>query len=153
ETLTFDASAEMDGTYRIIGGAGNDTLIGGHGNDSLSGGAGADTLTGGAGNDVFLYRTVADSTPGSHDTITDFTLGDMINLAQIDANTTKAGDQAFTFIGNAAFDHHAGELQAIDNGGGSWTVSGDVNGDGVADFQIMVNVTGGHQLIAHDFNL
>jgi Ca2+-binding RTX toxin-like protein len=155
ESLTFNGSAEADGSYVVYGGAGNDTITGGHGNDSLSGGLGADTLTGGAGNDVFLYRSVVESTPTSHDTIADFTLGDIIDLSRIDADTTKAGDQAFTFIGSKAFDGngHAGELQAVNNGGGNWTISADVNGDGVADLQINVHVTDGHTLAAQDFHL
>lgn len=153
ESLTFNGSAETNGSYKIYGGAGNDTLTGGHGADTLSGGLGADTVTGGAGNDTFLYRSVAESTPASHDTIADFTTGDVIDLTWIDADTNQADDQAFTFIGSKAFDHHAGELQAINNGSGNWTISADVNGDGVADFQIAVHVTDGHTIAATDFHL
>ena len=32
----------------------------------------------------------------------------------------------------------AGELRAYDSGATSWFVEGDINGDGVADFQIEV---------------
>jgi Ca2+-binding RTX toxin-like protein len=52
ETLTFDGSAEKEGSFALYGGAANDTLTSGLGNDTLSGGSGDDTLTGGAGADV-----------------------------------------------------------------------------------------------------
>jgi Ca2+-binding RTX toxin-like protein len=154
ETLTFNGGAELDGTFRIFGGAGNDNIAGGHGNDIITGGQGADSLTGGAGNDVFLYRSVADSTSTSGDTIQDFTTGDRIDLSRIDADTDAAGDQAFAFIGSDAFTNHAGELRAT-NVGNVWTVQGDVNGDGVADIQFTVNVADGpaHQLAGGDFIL
>ncbi|MEA3033821.1 MAG: hypothetical protein QOH86_1837, partial [Sphingomonadales bacterium] len=35
--------------------------------------------------------------------------------------------------------------------GNAWTVSGDVDGDGQADFQILVTVADGHQLGVSDF--
>jgi Ca2+-binding RTX toxin-like protein len=152
ETLTFDASAETDGRYEVFGGAANDIITGSHGNDILSGGVGADTLTGGTGNDTFLYRNVNESTPTSHDTIADFTLGDIIDLSTIDANSSLTGNQAFTFIGSNAFSDHAGELQAINNGNDNWTISADVNGDGVADVQIMVHVADGHTITVADFH-
>ncbi len=54
-TLTFDGSAELDGRFTIIGGAGNDTLTGGAKHDVfyLSSG-GNDTAHGGGGNDIFI---------------------------------------------------------------------------------------------------
>lgn len=67
-TLTFDGSAETNGAFNVLGGAGADDLTGGAGDDFISGGAGNDTITGGAGvdslfgglgNDTFL-TTVAD---------------------------------------------------------------------------------------------
>jgi Ca2+-binding RTX toxin-like protein len=153
ETLHFNGSAETDGNFRIFGGADADVITGGAGNDLIYGGLGADTLTGGAGNDTFLYQSVAESTPSSRDTITDFSTGDIIDLSKIDADTTLAGKQSFNFV--AAFDGHAGELQAVetDTVNHIWTVSGDVNGDGIADFQVMVTVADHHTLTASDFHL
>ncbi len=65
----------------------------------------------------------------------------------------RRGNQAFTFIGSSAFGRHAGELQAVNTGGGEWTISADINGDGVADLQIIVHVADGHQISANDFHL
>lgn len=129
-----DALYGGDDSDALIGGAGNDTLSGAAGNDTLSGGAGLDHLTGGAGKDVFLFARVAEA---NGDFIADFrrSQGDRIDLRPIDADTNRAEDQAFTFIGGATFaPGTAGQLRYA---GG--ILAGDVNGDGVADFQIMLD--------------
>jgi hypothetical protein len=64
--------------------------------------------------------------------------------------TAVAGDQAFSFIGTAAFTHHAGELRFA-TASGVTSVYGDVNGDGTADFQI--RLSGTITLVAADFVL
>ncbi len=126
----------------IYGDGGANTLNGRAGNDKISGGAGADRLTGGLGADWFVFSSVADSSPSSagRDTILDFarTHGDKIDLQAIDANTGEGGDQAFTFIGTAAYSNTAGELRYRINGSET-IISGDVNGDGVADFRIALD--------------
>lgn len=54
------------------------------------------------------------------------------------ASTTLAGDQAFAFIGTAAFSHTAGELRlAVSHG--SAKLMADTNGDGVADMAIALD--------------
>jgi VCBS repeat-containing protein len=172
ETLTFNGLAEKDGRFEIYGGAGNDVLVGGQqkdilvgndGNDSLygmagsdwlAGGGGADQLRGGFGVDIFAFRAVSDSTPRTFDTIADFEhTQDRIDVHEIDSNSDAAGDQAFTFIGAQAFSHTAGELRAYQLEGSSWAVEGDVNGDGVADFYVQVNLAGPATLTASDFML
>jgi predicted extracellular nuclease len=151
--LYFDGSAETNGAFKIYSGTGEDTLIGGAGNDLLYGNLGADTMTGGAGNDIFLYTDVAQSSGGSIDHITDFDSGDSIDLSQIDADTIHDGDQAFTFIGSGAFGNHAGELRATFDGVNNvWTVEGDTDGNGSADFTIHVTTLNAHPITAADFN-
>jgi len=152
ETLTFDGSAEVDGSFRIFGGQGNDTIKGSQGNDLITGGTGADNLYGSGGNDIFNYRTVAESTSASRDTIHDFSLGDLLNLSQIDAISGTPGNDSFNFIGSGAFSNTAGELRAT-LAGGNWTVQGDVNGDGIADIEIIVVVTDAHPIGGGDFIL
>jgi Ca2+-binding RTX toxin-like protein len=126
----------FDGNDSIAGGARHDVLLGDDGNDTLFGGAGQDTMTGGAGADRFIYNAIGESKVAAMDSITDFQHGaDKIDLHAIDAKTTVAGDQAFTFIGNTAFSNTAGELR-YDTA--SHTLLGDVNGDGIADFAIAV---------------
>ena len=125
---------------------GNDVankLSGNGGNDVLSGLGGDDILTGGAGLDEFRFTGV-----GGNDKITDFVSGsDKIRLTEIDANTGTSGDQAFTFIGNAAFSGAAGQLRTYTQGSDHY-VAGDVNGDGAADFTINV---GSANVVATDF--
>jgi serralysin len=139
-----------------IGGSGNDSLTGndginllrgGGGSDKLYGLGGADTLSGGAGTDIFDFNSVKDSLSSARDTIQDFVRGvDRIDLRTIDANAAAGGDQAFSFIGNKAFTGQSGQLNFSSN-----MLSGDVNGDKIADFRI--NVTGITALAVADFYL
>jgi Ca2+-binding RTX toxin-like protein len=125
------------GNDTLNGGEGSDTLLGEAGNDTLDGGAGADTLTGGSNNDTFRF-TVLD---GSKDTITDFkTKIDKIDLSGLDAITGNANaNDHFTWIGGAAFSGTAGELRTFLDGG-VFSLGGDTDGDGLADF--IVNLAG-----------
>lgn len=123
------------GQDRLIGGAGKDTLSGGAGDDYIYGGAGRDRLTGGEGNDVFYFHAVSDSRPGARDIITDFLSGfDRLDFSRIDANTRVAKKQDFSFIENLDFSGAAGELRFANE-----VLSGDVNGDKVADFSIQMD--------------
>ena len=60
-TLTFDGSAELDGKYYIIAGAGNDTITGGNRHDvfDLTKG-GTDTVHGGGGNNWIFGTQTSD---------------------------------------------------------------------------------------------
>lgn len=165
ENLSLSGAAAIDGTgnaldNRILGNSGantlagldgNDALIGGAGADKLIGGAGLDTLTGGLGADRFVFLAASDSGVAAKDKITDFNRSeaDRIDLAGIDADGAP-GDQAFTFIGTAAFSQHAGELRYAVSGGTA-TLFGDIDGNGVADFAL--TLTGVASLAAGDFVL
>lgn len=140
------------GNDYLAGGDGDDTLSGGNGDDVLAGQTGADVQTGGAGNDTFFFLNLADSgvTGTTRDLITDFTLGDRMNLASLDANARVAGDQGFSFIGSTAFSGVAGELRTAILAN-TTLIEADVNGDGLADFQI--KLTGAVALAAIDFVL
>jgi Ca2+-binding RTX toxin-like protein len=96
------------GNDTLIGGANNDVIKGGLGNDTINGGANKDTMDGNAGVDTFQYNALAESgtVAATRDLIQGFALGaggDKINVSAIDAQAGTAGNQAFTFIGNAAF--------------------------------------------------
>jgi len=134
DTLNGDAGNDYLG-----GGEGNDTLNGGDGNDVFVGGAGKDTLTGGAGADAFFFTALTDSTSAAPDKITDFSWadGDYISLSQIDANTTLAGDQAFSFVNS--FTKQAGQATlTYDAASDTSTFRADVDGDGIADFVLEI---------------
>jgi len=141
-TNAEDTIYGRDGHDTIYGHGGSDELFGDSGKDVLNGGAGADRLTGGTGADQFAYNSVSDSTPAAPDVIADFSRGhgDRIALSAIDANSAAGGNQAFTFIGSAAFSGVAGQLR-YEASGGTTIVSGDVDGDGVADLQILLSGT------------
>jgi serralysin len=132
---------------------GEDDLDGLDGDDVLDGGAGRDGLMGGAGADTFRFGSVSDSIAGYEaDSIYDFVSGeDRIDLSRIDANALTGADDAFTFIGGDAFSGKAGELR--------WgfedhqmSLYGDVNGDGAADFQVVI-VGSSWSFVAADFML
>jgi len=137
------------GADKLHGGAGADNLYGGAGKDMLQGGLGKDVLVGGAGADDFVFASLAEAGKGGgRDVIRDFShaQGDDIDLSGIDANAKAAGNQAFAFIGDKAFSGKAGQLHVKDG-----IVSGDVNGDRVADFHIEI---GNHAALhADDFIL
>lgn len=127
------------GVDKLLGNGGNDYLYGGSGNDKLTGGAGADDLWGGSGADTFIFKSIKETTVlgAGRDTIFDFSTKqkDKIDLSAIDANTTKGGNQAFSFIGTKAFGGRAGELR-YEKAKSDTYIHGDVNGDKVADFTI-----------------
>ncbi|MGF6232243.1 Ca2+-binding RTX toxin-like protein [Inquilinus ginsengisoli] len=142
------------GSDSLYGNAGANVLQSWNGNDALFGRAGKDTLTGGAGADRFAFAARDDSVVGANaDRITDFSHahGDRIDLAGIDARTTVAGNQAFSFIGAGLFTGVTGQLRFAFTSPGVTTVAGDVNGDRVSDFHI--TLTGTVRLVAADFVL
>lgn len=129
------------GNDTITGGSGADTLVGGAGNDRLTGGGGRDIFTGGIGADTFIFQTGYFN--DERITITDFSRADKdrLDLSKIDANTFLPGDQKFAFIGTANFGGHAGELR-LETVAGGQVLHGDVNGDRVDDFSILVQGSG-----------
>jgi Ca2+-binding RTX toxin-like protein len=72
ETLTFNGSAELDGSFRVLGGAGADIVIGSANGDLIYGAAGADRIIGGGGADIFQYRAISDSAGLAYDCLVRF---------------------------------------------------------------------------------
>jgi hypothetical protein len=124
------------GNDALLGGVGNDRLEGGMGNDVLTGGTGLDTMIGGAGRDIFDFNATSESVRGATRDVVTFARaeGDKIDLSTIDADIDgTAGNQAFRFIGAAAFSGVDGQLRFA---GG--LLQGDTNGDRVADVEIKI---------------
>jgi Ca2+-binding RTX toxin-like protein len=144
-----------DGADQIKGGNAADTINGGAGIDKINGASGADILTGGAGNDVFKYANVSDSGIGAaSDLITDFAIGgDKLNFGKIDTNLALAGDQGFAFVGTAAFSGGGAASIRYTSSGADLLVQADVNGDGVADMEIILQGLAGQTMTAGDFVL
>lgn len=150
---------DRGGSNALFGEAGSDHLIGAGGNDILNGGTGQDLLDGGTGRDRFDFASIDDTPVGAlnRDTIADFEQSqDILNFGKIDADILHSGNQAFAFIGDAAFTRTAGQLRfeqgtASDGVSAVTIVSGDINGDGLADFEVQIR--GHYDLTAADFIL
>ena len=140
-----DSLYGRDADDRLYGGAGDDEMDGGGGDDILMGGGGHDTMYGGSGADEFEF-TQWDL--GETDTIAEFLPheGDLIDLARIDADASKDGNQVFSFVGSDAFSHTAGELRFADG-----ELQGDVDGDGQAE--LLVGIPNTTTLSGEDFLL
>lgn len=137
-TLTGNAGANklygLAGDDSLTGGAGKDLLDGGSGNDTLASGVGADTLAGGTGNDRFVFNTAAEAGLGAaRDVVKDFAAGDLVDLRAIDADGFTFNDQAFTFIGSAAFSsaNATGQLRYA-----AGVLYGSTDADAQAEFEI-----------------
>jgi serralysin len=130
-----DGIGGRGGSDFIYGGGGNDVLYGGRGDDVLNGGAGRDLFRGGVGADTFAFGP--DALDGTNDLIFDLDAGDAINLAAIDANAAKDGNQAFRLVD--AFTRHGGEaVLAYDEGKDRTFLWLDDDGDGKADAKIIM---------------
>lgn len=79
------------------------------------------------------------------DVVQDFDIaeGDRLDFSVIDAELNVAGNQSFDFIGTNTFSGEAGELR-YKFGGGNTLVQGDTNGDGGADFAVILQ---GHHVL------
>jgi Ca2+-binding RTX toxin-like protein len=89
----------------LFGFNGNDTLRGGVGNDSLNGGADNDVLAGDSGVDRFVFNGVT----FGDDTITDYALGDFIDLNAF-AGVTFASLTIVDVTGGAEASFSAGSI-------------------------------------------
>lgn len=154
-----------DGSDTVLGGSGNDLLLGADKADSLSGGDGDDIInpgrsvdisSGGLGDDIFVFTARDDShaSPTSRDRIEDFSQiegnDDLIHLSGIDADTKRAGDQAYSFVGEDAFTAAAQlRWQRID---ADVVIQGNTDADLDPEFEILL-VNFGGTLAADDFML
>jgi serralysin len=144
ENLTLSGSAAINGSGNAL----HNVLTGNAANNRLTGADGTDYLSGGLGADIFDFNAIGESSVGAgRDVIADFSSAqlDRIDLSTIDADSVLAGNQAFTYIGAAAFTA-AGQVSLVGD-----VLYGDINGDGLADFE--VQVIGAPVLVQGDFVL
>ena len=128
------------GDDTLSGGAGNDTLSGGDGNDQINGGLGRDLLHGGGGADAFIFGSAAETGLGAtRDRVVDFQAG-------TDHFVLTAFMSGGQFIGSVAFTGNADDVRYVQSTG---VLSGDLNGDKIADWQIVL--TNKAVLTAGDF--
>ncbi|TCN30208.1 FG-GAP-like repeat-containing protein [Sinorhizobium americanum] len=144
---------QLNSIENAIGGAGNDTIVASTVRNLLSGRDGLDT---------FVFASIgAAGKATSADVITDFSPGDRIDVSQVDANGTLAGDPAFLFAGEiTTVSGGYGQLgrgqvgyryQTDANGVEYTIIEGNTNANPEADFQI--SLVGRIQLAAGDFLL
>lgn len=165
DTLSGDGGANflqgVGGDDTLTGRGGNDTLRGDQGqdvmkgnwgNDLLQGGEGKDAMAGGGGADTFSFVQLMDSgtTAAGRDVISDFVSGeDRITLTFIDADASTVADDAYSFIGSAAFTGTAPELHYLHSGGNTIVELSDKSGAVVMQIQLNGSLT----LAAADFLL
>jgi Ca2+-binding RTX toxin-like protein len=166
EHLELTGSANIRGygnaqANRLTGNVGNNSLEGGSGNDTLIGGAGTDTLSGGSGRDYFVFNAIADSRAkaSTADRIADFKHGrDHIDLHLIDANLSRAGDQAFVFDRKGTSDTHVakghiGWYQVDAAGKANDATYLRINNDGDRAIDMVIRLDGLVSLTKGDFVL
>ncbi|MFM7119214.1 MAG: M10 family metallopeptidase C-terminal domain-containing protein, partial [Gammaproteobacteria bacterium] len=88
------------------------------------------------------------------DTITDFRAGDKIDLSIIDANSALTGNQAFNFIGTAAFTtaNQNGSVRAFFDAANNRTIV-QVSNDADTAVEMEIVLTGQVNLTGQDFIL
>ena len=122
----------------LAGGAGNDTLIGGDGGCWFLGEAGTDVMIGGligASADRFEFRAASDSRAGAlRDVIQNFDPDEDLILLKVDADVTRPGAQSFGTIAEGPAAHAVWSSVQ----GGNTLILGDVDGDAVADMEILL---------------
>jgi Ca2+-binding RTX toxin-like protein len=123
----------------------NNRIIGNSGNNIIDGSYGKDTMTGGAGADLFVWNSVNEIGWFNFDPdiVTDLNRaeGDLLGLSLMDADETVAGNQAFTFIGDASipftapgqisFAHVGTDTQILLNTNADPTVDGIIQVSGI----------------------
>ncbi|PZR94843.1 MAG: calcium-binding protein [Stutzerimonas stutzeri] len=148
--ITVDLGSGLLGRGSAVSAqSGHDTLWGienvatGSGDDTITASSAVNVMEGGAGNDVFRFTSVQ---AADGDTILDFEPGDRLDLSAIDADAGVAGNQGFTIASGSQFTASAQLLVTYETrADGDYTiVSGNVNGDPEADFQI--SLKGSHTL-------
>lgn len=139
-------SDQLSGVEHLVGSAQGDNLSGssaanrlegGGGQDTLRGGAGVDTLVGGDGADLFVVGSVAEAGNGSaaRDWILDLSAEDRLDLSAIDARSDQSGNQAFVWIGAAAFSS-LGQVRYSRLANGNGLLEANCSGSLAADLQL-----------------
>ncbi len=136
--VSFNGSAETDGSFVFIGNTGGDTFVGGAQGDSIRGGVGADHATGGGGADTFVYSS-------AHDSAGDFWGYDVIQAFDASA------DRLDVTTGVTTLNSASG---AVDDSDFDGTLGTAIGGSLVANGAVLVTASGsdlsGHVYVVVD---
>jgi Ca2+-binding RTX toxin-like protein len=106
------------GAINATGNGLNNSIAGNDHANVINGLGGTDSLQGNGGADTFTWSSVGHTgvTEWKSDKVLDFSFaeGDRLDLSDIDADVYAPGDQAFTFIGTAAFTLNAATPENTD---------------------------------------
>ena len=146
------AGDKLKGIENLRGSAHKDTLTGDSEDNILEGGAGADKLTGGTGADTFVFGqdsvvpnpTTKDALDEETDTVTDFsqTQGDKLDFRGLKEHSLFRDGERLSFLATdkAPFTNDPGQVRYDQNDEKDETyVQVDLDGNGVADFQVTLN--------------
>lgn len=145
--VTIENANGGSGDDVLIGNQVNNTLKGAGGDDQLYGGPGADHLWGGEGRDIFRYSDINDSTLNAADTIYDFQSGqDKIDLSSLANGNIILTDEF------RSTDHHRGRTEVAQFYGETSDLTYlMINFDHTDQTDMVIKLTGKHQLTTHDF--
>jgi hypothetical protein len=132
-----------------------ETIIGNDLDNTINAGNGADTVWGRAGSDVFVFSRGGDMNGGGKvDVYMDFEHGaDRFDLRLVDANEMQSGDQAFVYVGEAAFgSSKPGEMRSVYDATGNVTRI-ELNTDRDINADYAFHADGRHSFVAADFIL
>ena len=150
---TAKRGGETDTLTSIEGAIGSDkadTFKGDGQDNKFLGGLGKDNYTGG-GRDLYAFKTVKDSPVGTgRDVIKDFVPGqDVIDVSNIDADSTAPSQQSFRWVGKATLTG-AAQLGYYVSGGNT-IIRASNDADAAAEVEIQLN--GVKTLTEGDFRL
>ena len=126
-----------------------EAFLGGAGDDVITAGRAMNRMDGGGGNDVYRFLSGEDA---DGDVISGFEPGDRIDLSQIDANGSGAGQGSFSLVsGDFTGQGQLLVTHGTDADGEVTVIQGTLDDDTTADFSITLR--GRHNLIDEDFQL
>ena len=127
------------GIEGVLGSSGADMFKGDADNNEFQGKGGKDTATGGGGRDTYFIKAPADSPAGAgRDIIKDFAPGqDVIDVGNLDADSTLPGQQTFRWVGKATLTGAAQLGYYV--AGGNTIVRASTDADAAAEVEIQLN--------------
>ncbi len=130
--------SSFSGVENVLGGRFADTISGNDLANVFEGAAGGDTMTAGLGGDTFFWRLITHTSKADPDFLFGVGAGVTLSFQLVDADVTKAGNQAFKPV--SVFHNKAGEATIVyDPVTNRTVISLDDDGDGKADGRVIMS--------------